>query len=284
MTTPTSTARTLVMGARDGIGRQLLSRFVDADLPVRASSRSPHGLAAGIDSVRADLTDPRSLHAAFDGVARAFIFANPHGVDGVIDAARAAGLERLVLLSSGSVLHPSSAGNVIAEEHRAVEEAFAAAPDLTVIPLRPLVLASNSLAWAEPIRRARSLDLYRPDAVTAPIHERDIADVAFAALTGALDPRLSDILTGPERLSQRDQVAIIGATVGRDIAITELDREQARERVGRFTGAAEAEAILQFLDDADAGNSLSTETVSHLLGREATSFGRWASDHRADFA
>jgi len=283
VTTPTSTGRTLVMGARDGIGRHLLRRFVDAGLPVRASSRSPHHFGPGIDSAQADLTDPASLRRAFDGASRAFIFADPDGVDGVIDAARAAGIERLVLLSSGSVLRPSSAGNAIAEEHRSVEEAFAAASDLTVIPIRPLVLASNSLAWAEPIRRSGSLALYRPDAVTAPIHERDVADVAFAALTGSPDPRLSDILTGPERLSQREQVAAIGRAAGRDVAVTELTREEARERFGRFVGQTEAEAILQFLDDADAGNSLSTAAVSDLLGHEATSFARWASDHRVDF-
>lgn len=202
----------------------------------------------------------------------------------MIDAARSAGLERIVLMSSGSVIHPFSAGNVITEEHRKVEDAFAAAADLTVVPIRPLVLATKALGWACPIRARSVVPLYQPDAVTAPIHEKDIAAVVVAALTGAGDDAVSGVLTGPMRISQREQVAAIAAAVGREVVVEELSREQALTQSARFMPAEEAEAVAQFLDDAAAGNSPATTSVTEILGRPAVGFDVWAADHAAAFA
>ncbi|UFS60909.1 NAD(P)H-binding protein [Subtercola endophyticus] len=274
---------TLVMGARAGIGRLILDQLLLDDMPVRASTRRPEPgqLPTGVEVVAADLTDRASLDRAFEGIGQAFVFANHDGVDGLIEAARSAGVERLVLLSSGSVIHSSSRGNRITEKHRQVEQSLFAADDLTVIPVRPLVLATNSLGWAYPIRSHGTIALYRPEALTAPIDERDIAAVAVAALHGRTD--VSDLLTGSERLSQRAQVAAISAAIGRPITVTELSREQAATSYGRFMPEWEAEAVLQFLDDADDGNSPATGAVQAILGKPALSYTDWASRHADDF-
>jgi uncharacterized protein YbjT (DUF2867 family) len=272
---------TVVMGARGSIGRHVLDELIARGVPVRASARrpAPGQFPAGVDVRAADLTDPSSLAAAFDGVERAFLYANHDGVHGVAGAARAAGLRRIVLLSSGSVIHPTSRGNAITEEHRYVERVLAGLP---VIPIRPLVLATNALAWSRSIRASGAVAVYRPDALTAPIHERDIAAVVVAALTG--DDETTGLLTGPARLSQRDQIAAIGAAAGRDIAVSALTRAEAVARFSRFMTAAGAEAVARFLDDAAAGNSPATGTVERILGRPALSFGTWAAEHAADFA
>lgn len=274
---------TLVMGARGSVGKRVLGELIALGVPVRASARRPEPgqFPDGVDVRAADLTDPDSLAPAFDGVGQVFLYANHEGVQGVIDTARAAGVRRIVLMSSGSVMHPTSKGNTITEEHRAVEDAFAAAIGLTVIPIRPLVLATNSLGWAYPIKAAGAVSLYQPDALTAPIHERDIAAVAVAALTG--DDDTTGLLTGPTRLTQRDQVAAIAAATGKDIAVNDLTRADALAQFSRFMLAGEAEAVLQFLDDAAMGNSPATDTVEQILGRAALSFDVWAADHTADF-
>ena len=274
---------TLVMGARAGIGRLVLDQLIADGRPVRASTRSPQPgqFPADLDVVAADLADRASLEAAFAGIGQVFLFANREGVPGVIDAASEAGVERVVMLSSGSVIHPSSTGNRIAEEHREIEDALTNAGHLTVVPIRPLVLATNALGWAHPIRATGSVSIYQPDALTAPIHERDVAAVAVAALTGRDD--VSGILTGPERLSQRAQVVAIAAAVGREVSVMELSREQAAADFARFMPEWEAEAVLQFLDDAAVDNSIATDTVQALLGRPATSFTQWALDHADDF-
>jgi uncharacterized protein YbjT (DUF2867 family) len=275
---------TLVMGARGSVGRHVLAELIARGVPVRASARRPEPgqFPAGLDVYAADLTDPASLASAFDGADQVFLYANHEGVRGVVDAARTAGVRRIVLMSSGSVIHPTSKGNPITEAHREVEDAFAAAPGLTVLPIRPLVLAANVLGWAHPIKASGVVPLYQPDAATAPIHERDVAAVAVAALTGADDT--TGLLTGPALMTQREQVAAIGAAIGRDLAVEPLTRNEALARFARFMPAHEAAAVLLFLDDAAAGNSPATPTVQRILGRPATSFAAWAADHAAAFA
>jgi len=275
---------TLVMGARGNVGRYVLDELIARGVPVRASARRPEPgqFPGSVDVYAADLTDPASLAPAFDGVEQVFLYANHEGVKDVVQAAQSAGVRRIVLMSSGSVIHPTSTGNPITEEHRAVERAFASAPGLTVIPIRPLVLATNTLGWAYPIKASGAVPLYQPDALTAPIHERDVAAVAVAALTGT--DATSGMLTGPARMSQRDQVATIGAAIGREIAVVALTRDDAVARFSRFMPAPEAGAVARFLDDAAAGHSPVTGTVEQILDRPALSFDVWATDHAADFA
>lgn len=273
---------TLVMGARGSVGAHVLAELLAHGRPVRASTRRPEpGLfPAGLDVRAADLTDPRSLDAAFDGVGQVFLYADHDGVHGVIDSARNAGVERIVLMSSGSVIHPTSRGNAITETHREVEEAFAAS-GLTVVPIRPLVLATNALDWSYSITASRSVALYKPDAATAPIHERDVASVVIAALEG--HEGVSGLLTGPTRLTQREQVGAIATTVGAEIAVHELAREEAIAQLSRFMPEPEALAVVQFLDDAASGNSPATDTVESILGRPALGFEAWAAEHAGDF-
>jgi uncharacterized protein YbjT (DUF2867 family) len=272
----------LVMGARGAVGAHVLAELIGRGLPVRASARRPEAarFPSGVPVHAADLTDPVSLDAAFDGVGSVFLYANHAGIGGVIDSARRAGIGRIVLMSSGSVIHPTSRGNAITEEHREVEEAFSRS-GLPVVPIRPLVLATNALGWAHAIRATGAVALYRPDALTAPVHERDVASVAVAALTGA--EAVSGLLTGSARLSQREQVAAIADAIGREIAVEELARDAAFGQLRRFMSEVEAEAVLQFLDDAAAGNSPATDGVARILGRPALGFGEWAAEHAADF-
>ncbi|QHC27615.1 SDR family oxidoreductase [Streptomyces sp. HF10] len=128
---------TLVMGARGSIGAYVLSALREQGLAVRASARTPQPgqFPAGTEVFAADLGDPAGLRTAFAGVRQVFLYAHRGGTDGVIAAARAAGVEKLVLLSSGSVIHSSSVGNTITEEHRAIENAFAIRPHAAITPV-----------------------------------------------------------------------------------------------------------------------------------------------------
>ncbi|MGW1811502.1 NAD(P)H-binding protein [Streptomyces sp. NPDC002078] len=283
---------TLFIGARGGVGRHVVDQLVAAGEPIRASVRDLRAgadLPAASEVVTADLTRLDTLRPALDGVRRVFLYAPPASAEGFATVAAEADLERVVLLSSGSVLLPGMEHNAIAQEHRAVEDALSAA-DLPWTPVRPLVLASNSLRWAESIRSSGMVRLVHPDAVTAPVHECDVAAVAVKALgVGAEDavvtaPPSAAVLTGPELISQRRQVEQIGQAIGRTLRIEELSRDQAREHYGRFTDPATVEAILQFLSLAATGGSPRTPTVQRVLGRPGHSFAQWARDHAKDFA
>jgi len=237
-------------------------------------------MPAGVGVAEADLMKADTLRAALRGVRRVFLYAPVEGAHGFVEAARDADLERVVVMSSGSVLLPYAASNAIAQEHRAVEEALSAS-GLPWMPIRPLVLANNALNWADSIRSGGVVRLMHPESATAPVHERDVAGVAVAALHGAATEAM---LTGPELVSQRKQVELIASAISRKLRIEEIDENQARERFGGSGDPATVEAILQFIRTAAAGGSPATDTAQRLLGRPPVSFAEWAGDHVADFA
>ncbi|MGI5131705.1 NAD(P)H-binding protein [Pseudonocardia sp. CA-107938] len=275
---------TLVIGARGAVGRHVVAGLLAAGEPVRASARalSTAALPPGVDVVEADLTRPETLEPALDGVDQVFLYAAPGTGAGFAKAALAAGIRHVVVLSSGSVLLPWAAGNPITEEHRALEDDLAAA-GLPVTPIRPLVLANNALSWAETIRAEGTVELVHPESRSAPIHERDIAAVAVAALTGAGGSAVSDLLTGPDLLTQRQQVDIVAAALGRPLRVVELTPDQARQRFGAYGDASTVEAVLAFIAAGTvAGRSPATGTARTVLGREPLPFTEWAREHAPD--
>lgn len=276
---------TLVIGARGSVGRQVLDQLLALGEPVRASARDPHkaDLPADVPVVAADLTRPATLPAALDGVRKVFVYATAAGMADFAAAARTAGVEHVVVLSSGSVLLPYAHGNAIAEEHRTME-AVLAASGLHWTPVRPLVLANNALTWAYSIRAEGVVRLLHPEAATAPIHEHDVAAAVVTALTGRPEAGVSDLLTGGELMSQRRQVELIGEAAQRRVRVEELTEAQARREFERFGSPAAAASVVQFIVAATRGGSPATGTARRVLGRPPLPFARWAADHTAAFA
>ena len=215
---------------------------------------------------------------ALDGVRKVFLYCLPEGIDGFVKAATAAGVEHVVALSSGSVLLPEVAGNPIAEDHRLVEQALADS-GLRWTPVRPLVLANNALNWTHSIRADNFVRLVCADALAAPVHERDIAAVAVAALLGADDT--SAVLTGPELMTQRRQVELIAQAAGRPIRVEALSPDQGREHLRRFMPERLADAVVDILAATTEG--VVTDTAREVLGRAPVPFQQWAVEHAADF-
>ena len=277
---------TLVIGARGGVGRHVLDQLVAAGEPVRASVRdlvTAGDLPDGIEVVAADLTKPDTLKPAFDGVRQVFVYALAEGAEAFADAARGAGIEQVVLMSSGSVLLPWTGDNAIAKEHREIEHVMTDS-GLRCTPIRPLVLASNALNWAHSIRRDGTVALAYPHAKTPPLHERDIAAIAVAALTGSAAGDVSGLLTGPELLSQRRQVELISEAIGRPLTVEELSEAQARDRFSRFMPPEIAQAIIEYLvHGTEPGGSPATDVAQRVLGRPPLSFRQWAADHTTNF-
>ena len=272
---------TLVIGARGSVGRHVLDQLLSAGEPVRASVRDAAnaGLPDGVPVVAADLTRPETLPAALDGVRQVFLYCLPDGIEGFVKAATDAGVEQVVALSSGSVLLPEAAGNPIAEDHRFVEQVLADS-GLRWTPIRPLVLANNALNWTHSVRADNLVRLVHAGALAAPIHERDIAAVAVAALHGADDT--SAVLTGAELISQRRQVELVAEATGRPIRVEELSPEQGREHLRRFMPPRIADAIVDILAATTEG--MVTDTARDVLGRAPVPFEQWAVEHAADFS
>ena len=151
----------LVTGATGTIGTQVLHHLRDADVPVRALTRSPASahLPEGVTAVAGDLADPDSFRAALEGVSTLFLLV-PNVADEVTQAlqaltlAREAGVKGIVYLSvykgEAYVDVPHFAGKYTAE--RMIE-----ALDLPATVLRPRLLHPERPAPEGPAARRRCL-------------------------------------------------------------------------------------------------------------------------------
>ncbi|WP_437991771.1 SDR family oxidoreductase [Sorangium sp. So ce145] len=275
----------LVTGATGNVGGAVLEQLVDAGEPVRALVRDPARLGAlggDIAVVKGDLSKPETLDAAFAGADRAFLVCAggdlPNLAGNAADAAKRAGVKHIVLLSSSSVARAPDVQ--IARWHREAE-ARVKASGVAWTMLRPGGFASNTLRWAASIKAQGAVFQPLGDARTRPIDERDIAAVAVKALTSPGHEGKEYELTGPEALSAAEQVAKIGAAIGRPLRYVDVSEDAAREAMvkaklpeGFIRALLEAFALIR----SGKGEEPSS-TVEQLLGRRARTFDEWLERH-----
>ncbi|MFI6638788.1 SDR family oxidoreductase [Streptomyces sp. NPDC050504] len=274
----------LITGGRGAVATRLLDLLHADGLPLRVGSSTPADLTPpdGVDAVALDLTDPSTFPAALAGVTDVFLYASPDRVDDFVDEARRAGVEHIVLLSSSSVLGSDPESSPLAAAHLTVEKALLASSIATTV-LRPGSFSSNAGAWAWSVKAGRPVNLPYPGAHNDPIHERDVAQCARAALT---DPRHrggSFTLTGPQSLTFAQQLDQLAAATGLSIAVDRVTREQWKEETADYIPAAYSDALLDWWESTDGRPVALTRTVEELTGRPALPFAAWAADHAADF-
>ncbi len=250
--------------------------LLDEGATVRALARDPDaaGLPTNVEVVSGDLADPKSLGEHLEGVEAVFLvwpFFSPEGADEVVDilAMRA---RRIVYLSAeAAAKRPDSFWARVEQaiERTATEWTF----------LRPTGFAANTLMWADQIREWGIVRWPYGEAARSLIHERDIADVATRALTDDGHAGARYVLTGPEALTQAEQVREIGTALGRTVRWEELSREDAeQELAGRVPDTA-LDTWASFVETPE----VVTSTVKKVTGTPARSFGEWARDHADDF-
>ena len=146
------------------------------------------------------------------------------------------------------------------------------------------MFASNALGWwADPIRHGDVVRWPHGAAETAPIDERDIAAVAARALYADGHAGGDYVLTGPESLSQAEQVSIIGAAIGRRIQFEELSPEDfRRETAGRWPRPV-VDMLLNAWQATIGRPAFVTSTVADIVGSPPRTFRQWAADHAAAF-
>ncbi|MFI0792795.1 SDR family oxidoreductase [Micromonospora rubida] len=275
----------LVTGATGTVGREVVSILTARGEPVRAVSRNPAAadLPAGVEVVAADLTDPASLAPHLTGVDAVFLIwpsADPAlARRAAPEVARviAARVPRIVYLSApGAADQPESFWAVV---ERAVEESGAGWTFL-----RPTGFAANTLLWADQIRAGDVVRWPYGGAARSLIHERDLAEVAVAALTSDGHLGTRHLLSGPATLTQEEQVHAIGQALGRKLSWAEMPRDEAHALLaGAFGNAAFAASALDgwaaFVDHPEQV----TTTVEAVTGRPARPYSEWAANHADTF-
>ena len=287
-------ARILVTGATGNVGRQVVSQLLAAGLGVRAMARTPESAALPpqVEVMRGDLTLPARFEPCLDGVDAVFLVWQAPNT-GVADALEriAQRARRIVFLSNLTVRDGvEEQDNLVTTLHAKIERLIEASGVRWTF-LRPGAFAANALFWWAP--QIRSGDVVRwpcARAVTSPIHERDIAAVAVRALCEDRHDGAKYILTGPQSLSQQDQVRIIGEAIGRPLNFEETPPDKARAEMMRIMPAVIADMLLDAFQNVKYGGSHQigkpapvTSTVAEVTGAPARSFRDWVTDHAAEF-
>ncbi|KZS72478.1 nucleoside-diphosphate sugar epimerase [Mycobacterium kansasii] len=223
----------LVTGATGYIGARLVPHLLDKGHRVRALARDPNKLAGvpwrdRTEVARGDLGDVDSLIAAFDGVqvvyylvhsmgtAKNFAVEEARAVRNVVEAARRAGVRRVVYLGG---LHPD--GRHLSphlESRKAVGEALIQSGIETVVLQAGVVVGSGSASF-EMIRHLtdRLPVMTTPKWVhnrIQPIAVRDVLYYLVAAATVDLPSSRTWDIGGPDVLEYGDMMRIYAEVAG----------------------------------------------------------------------
>ncbi|MGH9229181.1 MAG: SDR family oxidoreductase, partial [Acidimicrobiales bacterium] len=162
----------LVFGATGNVGGAVVRELAAAGAPVRAVVRDPHraSLPPGVDVVAGDLGEAVTLRQALAGVDAAFLLSGYDGIDSLVSEMPAAGVRRMVLLSS-STAPTDDLSNAVARYHIVSEQAVRDSGVAWTF-LQPNSFMTNAFQWIPQLREG--------DVVRAPF-----ADVAVSTIDPA---------------------------------------------------------------------------------------------------
>ena len=269
-----------VTGATGHLGRlavsELLARGVaasDVVAVVRTPARAADLAERGVQVREGDYDRPQTLPAALAGVDRLLLVSGSEPGKrvpqhtAVIDAARAAGVQRLAYTS---ILHADTTANPLAPEHRATEEVLRAS-GIPATALRNGWYTENYTSQlGQFAERGEVLRATGPGRVSAATRA-DLAAAAVAALMADADPEPVYELGGPS-FTFAELAATVAEVTGRPVRsrdLSEAEYAAALEQVGLDAGTA---AFVASLDASIARGELETTSgdLERLLGRPAT--------------
>lgn len=275
MTTSTDPRPILVIGSTGKTGRRVAAGLDALGVAVRHGARS--------STPPFDWSDPLTWAPALAGTRAVYIayspdLAAPGSTDAITELtqiARAAGVQRLVLLSG-----------------RGEPEALAA----------ERVVAGSGLEWAvvraswfmQNFTEGNFADDVTAGVVALPVGDvlepfvdvDDIADVAVAALTG--DRHVGQVyeVTGPRLLTFADAVAELGSALGRDLVFTSVPMADYAATLARYGVPGEVVDLLRYLftEVLDGRNASLADGVERALGQAPRDFSDFAHGFALDAA
>jgi len=258
--------KVLVTGATGNIGRMVVDELLTAGADdVRALTVDPvkAALPDGVEVARGFLGRPSTLPAAYAGVDVLYLAPHLPTVTEACRLAAEAGIGRIVDLAGPK-----------GEHWQAVEDAVEAC-GVPFTHLEPGEFMANATLWARQIRAGDVVLDTCGDATNAPIAQEDVAAVAARVLLSEGHEGRSYELTGPEALSRRRKVELLGEALGRDLRYVDLPRDEAVEELAKDMGE-HAGWYVDGLATLIQYPQRAVPTVAELTGRPATTFLEWA--------
>lgn len=281
----------LVIGGTGTTGREVVRLLAARGEPIRVLVRDPFKAsflaAPGVELVQGDLTRPDSLPGAFQGTRRLFLVTPPAPdmvalQSAAVEAARAAGVERLVrvsVLGAGTGIPMQ-----LATWHTEVEK-LVAVSGIPAVHLRPSSFMQNFLASAGLIRATGQIFGTSGDGKITFVDTRDVAAAGVGALTRDDHQNETVEIGGPAALSLDEVAGTFAAVLGRPVTHIDLPAEAMKAGL-MAAGLPEwlAADLVSYHGLARGRVMPVADGVQRLAGAPARSFETFIRDHRAAFA
>ena len=240
-----------------------------------------------VEVVRGDLTVPETLDRCLQDIDTVFLVwvAPPAAAAGALERI-AKHARRIVFLTAPLKTphpffqQPNPSRDAAERIERLIETSGA---EWTF--LRAGVFAGNARHfWGPQIRAGGVVRWPYLNAPTAPTDERDLAAVAVRTLCEDGHAGAEYVLTGPQSLTQAEQVHTIGRAIGRSLRVEEMSPDEARSELLPILGSSALVNMLLGAWAAAIGQpAFVTSTCAELTGAPPRTFLEWATDHAAEF-
>ena len=276
--------KTVVTGATGTVGGAVLRRLLADGHPAVAAVRhaGDRDLPDGAQSVEFDVTRPATFGPALDGADNLFLMLPPGrgaDMDGVVDAAQAAGVRRVAFLSVlGAERNPLL-------PHRGVEKRLEAAPVEAALLRASYFMQNLAEVHAADVRDG---EVVVPAGAgrTSFVDARDVGDAAAVWLTDPNRTRAAGAvaydLTGPEALDYFEVAAVLPDVLGRRVVYTRPSpAEFFRHERAKGVEAGYAAVMVGLYTSARLGFAARVaDGVDRVLGRPPHSLRDFAEDYR----
>lgn len=282
----------LVTGATGTVGSFLVRKLGAAGVATRALVRGREKAEAveklGLEAAVGDLSRPETLGPALEGVEKVFLLSAPEErqaelQNNLVRAARKAGVRHVVKLSAIGVGGPLDAIS-LGQIHRETEEEIERA-GLAYTHLRPNGFMQNCFMFAATIKAQATFYAPFGGAKVSYVDARDVAAVAYHALTEDGHEGKAYELTGPQALSYHDVARELSAALAREVKYVEVPIEAARAAmVGAGMREWTADALVELFNFYKDGRADQVrDTVREVTGRDPITFAQFAKDFAQAF-
>jgi len=281
--------RILVIGGTGNVGRHVVDRLTAASARFRVMTRNPApvGLPPQVEVVRGDLTDPDTLDRCLHDIDAVFLVwtAPPAAAERALERIAKHARHIVFLTAPLKTPHPffqqpNPSRDVAERIERLIETS-----GMEWTFLRAGIFAGNARHfWGPQIRAGGAVRWPYLDAPTAPTDERDVAAAAVRTLCDDGHAGAEYVLTGPQSLTQREQIHTIGRAIGRSLRVEEMSPDEApTELLPTFGSAIVVDMLLNAWAAAVGRPAFVTSTFAELTGASPRTFLDWATDHAAEF-
>ncbi len=295
--------RVAIIGGTGFVGgyltRGLLAAGHELSLLVRPGSKSKVSAGADVSTTQGDLSSEAALPATMAGCSavvynvgilrefrsRGITFEDSQyqGLVRTVEAAKAAGVKRLLLMSANGVKRP---GTPYQETKRRAEEyAFQSGMDVTV--MRPSVIFGDPQGKMEFATQLYK-DMVKPPIpavgffsgsspkkgaiVMSPVHIEDVVSAFIAALENDETIGKTYSIGGPEVLTWNEMLQRIAAATGRHKWFLPMPTYIMRIGATLFDWLPFFPVTRGQLTMLEEGNTAEPAVIQHLIGREPTGF------------